>query len=143
MTTPIYPCLWYNGNAREAADFYCKVFPNSTMIADNGMVVVFELNGRRYMGLNGGPEFKFNESVSFVVECATQEEIDYYWNTLTADGGKESMCGWLKDKFGLSWQIVPAILGELMSDPEKAPKAMKAFMSMRKFDIAALVAAAE
>lgn len=91
------------------------------------------------MGLNGGPLFTFNESISFVVECADQEEIDFYWEKLT-EGGQESMCGWLKDKYGVSWQIVPAILGQLMSDPEKAPKIFAAFRDMRKFDIASLLA---
>ena len=98
------------------------------------MVVDFELNGRRFMGLNGGPHFKFNEAVSFVVDCDTQEEIDYYWNKLT-EGGSESQCGWLKDKFGVSWQIVPTILKKLMSDPERSQRVMQAFMKMKKFDI--------
>ena len=107
------------------------------------MVVNFELNGKKIMGLNGGPEFKFNEAVSFVVDCENQEEIDYYWNKLLAGGGQESQCGWLKDKFGLSWQIVPtAILAKLLSDPQKAPKAVQAFMQMKKFDIEKLVTAA-
>jgi predicted 3-demethylubiquinone-9 3-methyltransferase (glyoxalase superfamily) len=101
------------------------------------MVVIFELNGKRFMGLNGGPKYNFTEAVSFVVDCETQEEIDYYWNKLT-EGGEESMCGWLKDKFGLSWQIVPSILGKLMSDPSRADRVIKAFMQMRKFDIAKL-----
>ncbi|MDF3078319.1 MAG: 3-demethylubiquinone-9 3-methyltransferase [Sphingobacteriaceae bacterium] len=102
------------------------------------MVVNFELNGQYFMGLNAGDNFKFNEAVSFVIECKDQEEIDHYWNSLTADGGEESMCGWCKDKFGLWWQVVPGILGELMSDREKAPRVMAAFMKMRKFDIEAL-----
>ena len=99
MANEIYPCLWFDGQARAAADFYCTIFPNSRIISDNGMVVNFELNGRFYMGLNGGNHFKFNEAVSFVIPCNDQAEIDYYWNKLTADGGKESMCGWCKDKF--------------------------------------------
>ena len=98
------------------------------------MVVNFELNGEKFMGLNGGPMFKFNEAVSFVVNCETQEEIDHYWNKLT-EGGNESQCGWLKDKFGLSWQIVPAILGKLMTDPEKAQKVMQVVMKTKKFNI--------
>ena len=102
------------------------------------MVVTFELNGSKFMGLNGGPMFKFNEAVSFVVDCETQDEIDYYWDNLTRDG-EESRCGWLKDKFGVSWQIVPAILGGLMSDPAKAERVTEAFMKMRKLDIATLV----
>ena len=101
------------------------------------MVTTFELNGTKFMGLNGGPMFKFNEAVSFVVNCETQEEIDYYWTKLT-DGGEEGMCGWLKDKFGVSWQIVPAIIGELMSDPKRAERVAKAFMSMKKLDLEVL-----
>lgn len=277
MNNNIYPCLWFDGNAREAAAFYCSIFQNSKITADNPVVVTFELNGKKFMGLNGGPMFKinpsislsvlcqssdetneiwnklidggkalmpidkypwserygwlqdkfgmtwqvsvvykegdkqkitpsllftssqfgkaeeaiklytnvfknssvtvlfpypegdanagkvmfsefklngydliamdgpgvhdytFNEGVSLVVDCETQEQIDHYWNKLTADGGQESMCGWLKDKFGVSWQIVPGILGKLMSNPEKAPKVMQAFMQMKKFDIEALM----
>jgi predicted 3-demethylubiquinone-9 3-methyltransferase (glyoxalase superfamily) len=135
MQNQIYPCLWFDGNAKTAADFYCTVFKNSKILADNPMVVNFELNGKRFMGLNGGPHFKFNEAVSFVVECETQEEIDNYWSKLTADGGVESQCGWLKDRFGVSWQIVPTILSKLMSDPVKAPRLIEVFMKMKKFDI--------
>jgi predicted 3-demethylubiquinone-9 3-methyltransferase (glyoxalase superfamily) len=101
------------------------------------MVVMFELNGKIFMGLNGGSNFKFNESVSFVVNCDTQEEIDYYWNKLTK-GGEESMCGWLKDRFGLSWQIVPSNIGKLMTDPDRAPRVMNAVLKMRKINIAEL-----
>ncbi len=277
MTDQIYPCLWFDGNAKAAADFYCTVFKNSKITIDTPMVVNFELNGKKIMGLNGGPMFKinpsislfvlcesinetnelwnklidggktlmaidkypwserygwvqdrfgltwqvsvvnkegdkqkitpsmlftgnqfgkaeeaikfytavfknsaadalvhyphgdanagklmfsefnlnkygliamdgpgtheytFNEAVSFVVNCENQEEIDYYWNKLTADGGQESMCGWLKDKFGVSWQIVPTILGKLMTDPERAPRVMQAFLQMKKFDIEKLI----
>jgi predicted 3-demethylubiquinone-9 3-methyltransferase (glyoxalase superfamily) len=276
MKNQIYPCLWFDGNAKEAAEFYCSIFKNSKLIVDTPMVVNFELGGKKFMGLNGGPMYKFtpaislfvlfetiseandawsnlidggkalmpidkypwserygwvqdkfgltwqvsvvnkegdpqkitpsmlftnnqfgkaeeavrfytsvfqnssvdplihypdenanagkvmysefnlnhydliamdgpgdhaytfNEAVSFVVDCETQEEIDYYWNKLT-EGGAESRCGWLKDKFGVSWQIVPTILGKLMTDPEKAPRVMQAFMLMKKFDIAALM----
>ena len=134
MTNQIYPCLWYDGNAKEAAEFYCSVFKNGKILNDTPMVVTFEVNGTKFMGLNGGPQFKFNESISFVVNCDTQDEIDYYWDKLTA-GGEESMCGWLKDKYGVSWQIVPTIIAELMSDPEKAQRVIKAFMNMRKLDI--------
>ena len=102
------------------------------------MVVYFELNGTLFMGLNGGPQFQFTEAVSFVIPCENQPEIDHYWNKLTADGGKEGQCGWLKDKFGLSWQVVPTILGELMSQPEKGQRVVQAFMKMKKFDIEAL-----
>ncbi|GAB2833297.1 VOC family protein [Ferruginibacter profundus] len=283
MNNNIHPCIWYDGNAKAAAEFYCGLFPDSKITADTPMVVNFQLNGQKFMGLNGGPMFKsnpsisfmvisesdeeinmlwekltdggmvmmalnkydwsekygfcqdkfglawqimkgkysdvnqkitptflfvgnnygraeaavkyytkvfpassingillyqenegaeqagkvkhsqfiidgkvfmamdgfgnhnfaFNEAISFVVECKDQQEIDYYWNTLTADGGKESMCGWLKDPFGVSWQIIPAVLGKLMSDPAKAGKVMQAFMQMKKFDIAALEKAAE
>jgi predicted 3-demethylubiquinone-9 3-methyltransferase (glyoxalase superfamily) len=140
MSNPIYPCLWFDGQAKEAADFYCTVFKDSKILSENSMVVNFELNGKKFMALNGGPHFKFNEAVSFVVECDTQEEIDHYWNKLT-EGGSESMCGWLKDKYGVSWQIVPAILGKLMSDPERAPRVTQAFLKMKKFDIEALLKA--
>ncbi len=139
MANPIYPCLWFDGQAKEAADFYCSIFKNSKISSENPMVVIFELDGKRFMGLNGGPHFKFNESVSFVVDCEDQREIDYYWNKLLEGGGKESQCGWLKDKFGVSWQIVPTILGKLMSDPEKSGRVMQAFMQMKKFDIEKLL----
>jgi predicted 3-demethylubiquinone-9 3-methyltransferase (glyoxalase superfamily) len=278
MNNNIHPCIWFDGNAKAAADFYCSLFPDSKITADTPMVVNFELAGQKFMGLNGGPMFKpnasisftvicekdeeinelwkqlsadgmimmpldkyewserygflqdrfgvcwqimkgkysdvnqkitptllfvgnsfgqaekavkfytqvfpqsavdgillytkeegeaagavkhsqfildkkvfmamdgagvhsfaFNEAISFVVDCETQEEIDDYWNKLTADGGQESMCGWLKDKFGVSWQIVPTVLGKLMSDAERAPRVMQAFMKMKKFDIAALM----
>ena len=274
MNNTIHPCIWFDGNANEAATFYCSIFKNSAITADTPMVVNFELMGKKFMGLNGGPMFKinpaisifvyckttaetdevynrladggeplmaigkydwserygwikdkfgltwqvmvspeekicpsllftgdkfgkaeeainfyttvfdnsavnamhhypaetpfagkvlfsdfnldqyniaamdgpgehaftFNEAVSFVVECQNQQEIDYYWNKLT-EGGQESQCGWLKDQFGISWQIVPAILGKLMSDPEKAPRVMQAFMQMKKFDIEKLIQA--
>lgn len=135
MTKTLYPCLWFDGNARQAADFYCTIFPNSKIIEDTGMVVNFELNGQFFMGLNGGPMFTFNEAVSFVIPCKDQAEIDHYWDTLIANGGSESQCGWCKDQFGVSWQVVPAILGELMSHPEKGPRVVEAFMQMKKFDI--------
>ena len=138
MTNQIYPCLWFDGQAKEAAEFYCSIFKDSKITVDTPMVVNFELNGKKFMGLNGGPMFKFNEAVSFVVDCETQEEIDYYWSKLT-EGGEESRCGWLKDKFGVSWQIVPAILGKLMTDSEKAPRVVQAFMQMKKFDIEKLL----
>jgi len=138
MTHQIYPCLWFDGQAQAAAKFYCSIFKNSKITTDNPMVVAFELNDRKFIGLNAGPQFKFTEAISFVVDCDTQEEIDYYWNNLMADGGSEGNCGWLKDKFGVSWQIVPTILPRLLSDPEKAPKVMQAYMKMKKFDIKAL-----
>lgn len=138
MKDKIYPCLWFNGQAQAAAAFYCSVFKNASITSDQQMVVAFELDGRKFIGLNAGPQFTFNEAVSFVVECETQEEIDDYWEKLTADGGQESQCGWLKDKFGVSWQIVPTILPRLLSDPERAPRVVAAFMKMKKFDIQAL-----
>ncbi len=138
MIQPIYPCLWFDGQSKAAADFYCGIFPESKIIADNPMVTIFEINGTKFMGLNGGPHFKFTEAVSFVVNCDTQEEIDFYWDKLT-EGGEESMCGWLKDRYGLSWQIVPSVLGKLMSDPIKGQRVIDAFMKMRKFDIQTLL----
>ncbi|KQS30997.1 VOC family protein [Dyadobacter sp. Leaf189] len=137
MIKPIYPCLWFDGNAKEAADYYCSIFKSSKITSENPMVVTFELNGFKFMGLNGGPHYKFSPATSFVVECDTQEEIDYYWEKL-GDGGKYSQCGWLDDRFGMSWQIVPTVLSKLMSDPEKAPRVIEAFMQMSKFDIATL-----
>lgn len=139
MTTRIHPCLWFDGQARAAADFYCSIFPNSQIVSDIGMVVNFELNGHAYMGLNGGSQFAFNEAVSFVITCENQAEIDYYWNHLTANGGSESNCGWCKDKFGVSWQVVPSILGSLMSNPEKGQRVVQAFLKMKKFDIQTLI----
>jgi len=142
----ITPFLWFDQNAEEAVDFYLSVFKNSRRISEmrntgntpgqkGGVLVVsFELEGQRFTALNGGPMFKFNESVSFVVHCDSQEEVDTYWTKLTADGGSESQCGWLKDKFGLSWQIVPTRIQQLL----KNPKAMQAMMKMKKLDIAEL-----
>jgi predicted 3-demethylubiquinone-9 3-methyltransferase (glyoxalase superfamily) len=134
MNKQIYPCLWFDGQAKAAADFYCSIFKNSKIIEETPLVVIFELTGKQFMGLNGGPLYKFTEGVSFVVDCETQEEIDYYWSKLT-EGGEEVQCGWLKDKFGLSWQVVPSILYELLRDPERSPRVTQAFMQMKKFDI--------
>jgi predicted 3-demethylubiquinone-9 3-methyltransferase (glyoxalase superfamily) len=138
MTNSLYPCLWFDGQAKAAAEFYCSIFKNSKVTVDTPMVVNFELNGKKFMGLNAGPMFKFNEAISFVVDCETQDEIDYYWNKLT-EGGSESQCGWLKDKFGVSWQIVPTILAKLLSNPEKSQRVVQAFMKMKKFEIEKLV----
>jgi predicted 3-demethylubiquinone-9 3-methyltransferase (glyoxalase superfamily) len=147
----ITPFLWFDQNAEEAVDFYLAVFKNSRRLSEmrntgdgpgpkgSVLVVSFELDGQRFTALNGGPMFKFNESISFVVRCDSQDEVDYYWSKLTADGGSESQCGWLKDKFGLSWQIVPARLVELI----KHPKAMQAMMGMKKLVIAELERAAQ
>ncbi|HVB30466.1 MAG TPA: VOC family protein [Gemmatimonadaceae bacterium] len=143
----ITPFLWFDANAEEAVDFYLTVFKNSRRLdalhtgdqpKNRPLVVAFELDGQRFSALNGGPMFKFTEAISFVVRCDSQEEVDEYWTKLTA-GGTESQCGWLKDKFGLSWQIVPSRLPELV----KHPKAMQAMMGMKKLDIAALERAAQ
>ena len=134
MTNQMYPCLWFDGQAKAAADYYCSIFKNSKIMEENPIVVNFELNGNKFMALNGGPKYKFTPATSFVIECETQEEIDYYWNKLGTDG-RYDQCGWLDDKFGVSWQIVPAILGKLMSDPGRAPRVVEAFMKMTKFDI--------
>jgi predicted 3-demethylubiquinone-9 3-methyltransferase (glyoxalase superfamily) len=139
MKKQIYPCLWFDGQAKAAAEFYCSIFSNAKITDDNSMVVRWEIDGQQFMGLNGGPQFKCNEAVSFVIECDTQQEIDNYWNTLTANGGEESNCGWCKDKFGVSWQVVPGILGKLMADPEKGQRVVAAFMQMKKFDLEKLI----
>lgn len=138
MIKPLQTCLWFDGKAQEAAAFYCSIFPNSSILHDSGMVVSFEINGQRFMGLNGGNQFKFNEAVSFVITCEDQQEIDRYWNELTSNGGEEGQCGWCKDQFGVSWQVVPAVLGKLMTDPEKGQRVVDAFLKMKKFDIATL-----
>lgn len=138
MTNQIYPCLWFDGQAKAAAEFYCSIFKNSKITAENPMVVRWELNGNQFMGLNGGPQYKFSPANSYVIECETQEEIDHYWDKL-GDGGIYNQCGWLDDKFGVSWQIVPSILGKLMGDPEKSERVLAAFMQMKKFDIQTLL----
>lgn len=150
---PITPCLWFDKEAEEAANFYVSVFKNSKInsVSRYGkegseihhqkegtvMTVDFTLNGQPFIGLNGGPVFKFTEAVSFTIPCETQEEIDYFWKKLTA-GGEESQCGWLKDKYGLSWQVVPTILPKLLKDPARSGRVMNAFMKMKKFDIETL-----
>ena len=152
----ISPCLWFDTEGEEAAQFYTSVFPNSKIVEvtrygsagprDEGtvMTVTFELDGQRFIALNGGPDFKFNEAISLEVDCETQDEVDSYWNALTEGGGEEGPCGWLKDKYGVSWQIVPKILTELISDPdqEKAQRVMAAMLKMRKIEIAELERAA-
>ncbi|QFQ95153.1 VOC family protein [Streptomyces phaeolivaceus] len=144
-------CLWFDGRAEEAAAHYVSVFKNSRLgrvthygegaprPAGSVLTVEFEANGQRFVALNGGPEFKFTEAVSFQILCADQDEIDYYWNSLT-EGGEPGPCGWLKDRFGVSWQVVPAELIDMISDsdPQKVARATAAFMSMGKFDLAAL-----
>lgn len=148
----ITPCLWFDNQAEEAAKFYVSIFPDSEIRAvsrygeggpvpaGTALTVDFVLNGMPFQGLNGGPQFSFSEAVSFVIDAPTQSDIDRYWNTLIADGGEPSMCGWLKDKFGLSWQVVPSILAELLAgpDPEKSARVMQAMLKMDKIDIAKL-----
>ena len=139
----ITPFLWFDTQAEEAMNFYVSIFKNSKVLGvtpgpDGGaMSVNFELDGQEFIGLNAGPQFEFNESISFLVDCQTQAEVDELWEKLTADGGEESRCGWLKDKYGLSWQIIPRALGEMLSDPdrEKAGRAMQAMLQMNKIDI--------
>ncbi|MDN5212802.1 VOC family protein [Fulvivirgaceae bacterium BMA12] len=138
MANSIHPCLWFDNQAREAANFYTSIFPNSKIINDTGMVVNFELNGQRFMGLNGRNDLKFNEAVSIVISCENQDEIDHYWNKLTSNGGSEGHCGWCKDKYGLSWVVTPSILEALMSDPEKGQRVTEVAMKMNRFDIEAL-----
>jgi len=145
-STRITPFLWFDGNAEEAVNFYLSVFKNSRRLdkmdsavdssVPKGKVITisFELDGQAFVALNGGPNFKFTEAISFMIRCENQEEIDYYWSKLTADGGAEVQCGWLKDKFGLSWQVVPARIGELVS----TQSGMQAMMKMKKLDIAEL-----
>ena len=134
----IYACLWSDGQASEMAEYYCSIFKNSKIISQNPIVVNFELNNTKFMALNGGPNYKFSPANSYVIECESQDEIDHYWDKLGADG-VYNRCGWLDDKFGVSWQIVPKILGQLMSDPEKSSRVVQAFMQMTKFDIATLI----
>ena len=157
----ITPFLWFDDQAEEAANFYTSLFKNSKIdrilryteeaakVSQSGrpagsvLTIEFEIEGQKFVALNGGPLFKFNESISFVMNCETQEEVDYFWGKLTADGGEESACGWLKDKFGLSWQITPTVLIDMLhdKDPEKAERVMKAMLEMQKIDIPKLKAA--
>jgi predicted 3-demethylubiquinone-9 3-methyltransferase (glyoxalase superfamily) len=148
----VTPFLWFDNNAEEAMKFYTSVFKNSKIgkvtrypegspaPAGSVMTGTFEIEGQEFIVLNGGPMFKFNESISFVVNCETQDEVDHYWNKLTADGGQEVQCGWLKDKFGLSWQIVPTILPKLLGDPDRAKgkRVMQAMLKMKKIHIEGL-----
>lgn len=139
-TPKITPFLWFDNNAYEAVKFYANIFKNSKIIQLHPVVSSFELEGQRFMALNGGPHYKFTEAISLFVNCETQQEVDYYWENLLSDGGREDRCGWLKDKFGLSWQIVPTILGKLMSDPDpkKTQRVMQAMLKMIKLDIETL-----
>jgi predicted 3-demethylubiquinone-9 3-methyltransferase (glyoxalase superfamily) len=155
----ITPCLWFDTEAEAAANHYVSIFKNSKIVkigrygkegkeihgkqAGSVMAVEFEIEGQKFVGLNGGPQFKFTEAISFQITCDSQAEIDHFWSGLT-EGGKEVQCGWLKDKFGLSWQVVPRVLPELLgnANAEKADRVMKAMLQMKKFDIAALQKAA-
>ena len=157
----ITPFLWFDDQAEEAVKFYTSIFKDSKTgrilryddeaakasgrPVGSVLTIEFELEGQKFVALNGGPEFKFNESVSFVVNCETQQEVDYYWQKLIADGGQESACGWLKDKFGLSWQVTPAVLIDMLHDKDsaKAERVMKAMLQMKKIDIDKLKAAYE
>ncbi|RTY94979.1 VOC family protein [Flavobacterium sp. GT3R68] len=148
------PCLWFDKEAEEAANFYVSVFKNSNidnisyytkegfeihgMPAGTVLTVSFQLDGNPFTAMNGGPLFKFNEAVSFQIFCETQQEIDFYWDKLT-EGGNEVECGWLKDKYGLSWQVVPSVLPELLTDPARAERVMKVLMQMKKFNIEELL----
>jgi predicted 3-demethylubiquinone-9 3-methyltransferase (glyoxalase superfamily) len=150
------PCLWFDGQAEEAAALYTSIFPNSSvgdvsyygpdMPIPQGtvMTVSFTLDGQEYIGLNGGPQFPFSEAISFQIMCADQEEADHYWNRLT-DGGEESQCGWLKDRFGVSWQVVPTELMSLLGDPDpgRAQRATEAMLQMRRIDLAEIKRAAD
>jgi predicted 3-demethylubiquinone-9 3-methyltransferase (glyoxalase superfamily) len=156
MPQKIVPSLWFDTEAEEAADFYTSVFKNSRIVnvahyteagprpAGTVMSVEFELDGQRFVGINGGPQFTFDEAVSFQISCADQDEVDYFWERLT-EGGEESQCGWLKDRYGLSWQVVPTGMEEVFGDPdpERARRGMEAMLKMRKLDIAALRAAVD
>ena len=157
MSDKITTCLWFDTEGEEAAKFYCTLFPNSRIVgvshygeagpreAGTVLTVDFELDGRPYVALNGGPDHPFTEAVSFQISCADQDEVDRYWDTLVADGGEEGPCGWVKDRFGLSWQVVPTSMPELLTDPdpERANRAMAAMLKMTRLDIAALRAAAD
>jgi len=151
-----YPCLWFDTQAQEAAEFYTALFPNSRVTTTTTypkgsgdregqvLTVAFELDGARYLALNGGPDFAFTEAISITIDVADQAELDRYWDALTADGGEEGPCGWLKDKFGLSWQVVPKNWDEIANgDPDRAARVFAAMMQMKRLDIAALEAAGQ
>ncbi|MBR0746011.1 VOC family protein [Bradyrhizobium japonicum] len=138
--TSITPFLWFANNVPEAVAFYKAVFPNAKVETVSDSMAVFELEGQRFHALNGGPQYRFTEAVSFFISVETQAEVDYFWNRLTADGGEESRCGWLEDKFGLSWQVIPSALGRYLGDPDRtrANRVMQAMLQMRKIVIADL-----
>jgi predicted 3-demethylubiquinone-9 3-methyltransferase (glyoxalase superfamily) len=144
MISKIAPCLWFDGRAKEAATFYVSLFPNAAIGAASSHLVEFTLDGQRFQALNGGPRYEFSEAVSLSISCGDAAEVDHYWHGLIANGGEEGRCGWLKDRFGVSWQVVPQGLGAVLSDPdpERARRATQAMMSMTKLDLAAMRAAA-
>ena len=153
----IAPCLWFNGQAEEAANFYVSIFPDAAIDAvsrygagapfpsGTALMVQFRLAGQRFQALNGGPQYAFSEAVSLSAACKDEAEVDHYWNALTANGGQGGRCGWLKDRFGVSWQVVPDGLGAVLSDPDpaRAQRAMRAMMGMKKLDLPAMRAAAD
>jgi predicted 3-demethylubiquinone-9 3-methyltransferase (glyoxalase superfamily) len=141
MSNPLSVCLWFEGQAKEAAEYYSSIFKDSKIKQTNEWVTVFELNGNELMALNGNSQFQFNDSMSLMINCDTQEEIDHYWNSLTASGGSENMCGWLKDKYGVSWQVIPKKIGQLLADPEKRDRVMEKVMKMKKLILADLESA--
>jgi predicted 3-demethylubiquinone-9 3-methyltransferase (glyoxalase superfamily) len=156
LAGPITPCLWFDAQAEDAAKFYCGIFERAriTHVArfpDTGkevhgkdagtvMTVAFEIDGQAFLALTGGPEFRFDEAISLILYCESQKEVDYFWTKLTEGGGRESACGWLKDRFGLSWQVTPAALPKMMTDPDakKTVRVMDAFMKMKKLDVATI-----
>jgi predicted 3-demethylubiquinone-9 3-methyltransferase (glyoxalase superfamily) len=157
MMSKIAPCLWFNGQAEEAARFYVSLFPDSALLstsrygegaplpAGTALLVEFQLAGQRYQALNGGPQYTFSEAVSLSIDCKDAAEVDHFWEALSGDGGEEGPCGWLKDRFGVSWQVVPRCLSDLIVDPDpaRAQKAMQAMFRMKKLDLAAMRAAAD
>lgn len=139
MNNPIYPCLWFDGQAQAAAQFYCSIFSHAQIVSSTPMVVIFELNGTRFMGLNGGAtHFRFNEAVSFVIECADQAEIDHFWYSLSSTAAKRVTAAGSTDPFGVSWQVVPTMLPQLLSNPHKARAVIAALVQMKKLDITSL-----
>jgi len=145
VSDKVKPCLWFNGQAEAAAKFYVSLFADSEIVSVSSYMVEFRLAGRRMQALNGGPEYTLNEAFSLSISCADADEVDRYWSALTADGGRESRCGWLKDRFGVSWQVVPEGLGAVLgdADPVRAGRAIQAMMGMRKLDLAAMRSAAD
>jgi predicted 3-demethylubiquinone-9 3-methyltransferase (glyoxalase superfamily) len=140
----ITPYLWFDAPLNEPIAYYSAIFRNARVVSQSPMSATFELEGQRFHALNGGPQFRFNEAVSFFIDCEDQAEVDYYWSRLTADGGEESMCGWLKDRYGLSWQVIPKALMRYLSDPDAArrDRVVQAMLKMKKIDVAALDRAA-